>query len=212
MQRYKRGRLALLAPLTLLALGIMAGCSGGSGGSATAGSRSAALNVYVTDGFSDRYKQVLATLYKIEVSTDGTTYQTVYSDDSGHTVDLTALSTNAELLASLNVPTGTYTNARVTFGDHITLVAQDGTSSSVAVDSSIGTQADSKVTVTVTTPTKVLAGQTSTLVIDFKLAEFQLVGKNVRPKNRRRRCRKVRRQAGNRSCQRNHRQSDGNGF
>ena len=42
----------------------------------------------MTDGFSDQYKQVLVTLYGIDVSTDnGMTWTTVYSDAAGQTID-----------------------------------------------------------------------------------------------------------------------------
>ena len=167
-----------------LALLSLAGCGGGGGGSAagtTASSGLSAMNVYVTDGFSDQYKQVLVTLYKIEVTADGTTYQTVFSSTAGQTLDLSSLSATAELLASVSVPSGSYTQARITFGDHVTLVAADGTSTSVAVDPSVGTQANGQVALMVAAPTHAVSGQTSTLLVDFKLAEFQLVGSVLRP-------------------------------
>src|ERR1051326_7656700 len=131
MQRFRRRSVLLLLPL---ALWFVAGCGGGGGistlsdSSQTTGGSRAALDVYVTDGFSDAYKQVLATLYKIELTTDGTTYQTVFSDTAGRTLDLASLASTAELLASVTVPTGTYTQARITFGDHLTLVSKSGTS------------------------------------------------------------------------------------
>src|SRR5690349_5748977 len=83
MQRLRRQGALLVAPLALM---WMAGCGGGpsgSGSSLIASSGRAALDVYVTDGFSDQYKQVLATLYKIELTTDGTNYQTVFTDTAG---------------------------------------------------------------------------------------------------------------------------------
>ena len=176
----------LFATLALpLLLTTLPGCGGGSGGGLTSTStstgRSAPLEVYITDAFSDQYKQVLVTLYKIELSTDGTNYTTVYTSDAGQTVDFSALSSTAQLLSTVNVPTGTYTSARVTFGDHITLVAQDGTSASTAVDPTLGTDANSQIAIVVPTPTKVQAGQTATVLVDFKLAEFKLVGSVLRP-------------------------------
>jgi hypothetical protein len=107
---------------------------------------------------------------------------TVFEDVAGRTLDLRSMSDTAELLASVNIVAGTYTQARVTFADHIILVNRDGTSSSVAVDPSVGTAvANGHIAVTVTTPTKALADQTATLLLDFKLAKFQLVGNVVRP-------------------------------
>jgi len=179
-------RLSVLVTLALLLA--LCGCGGGSGGSNSSGGSSAitssnksALDVYVTDGFGDAYKQVLITLYKIELTTDGKTFQTVYSDTSGQTLDLASLASTAKLLASVNVPTGSYTEARVTFGDHITLVAKDGTSTSMAVDPSIGTDTNGQIAITVSTPTKVVSGQSATVIIDFKLAEFKLVGTTLHP-------------------------------
>ena len=75
--------------LAAAVLASLAGCGGGGTGSAVSalGGR-ASLDVFVTDGFSDQYKQVLATLFKIELTTDGTTYQTVFEDTAGRTLDL----------------------------------------------------------------------------------------------------------------------------
>lgn len=168
--------------LAALALASIAGCgSGGTSSSVSAGSGRAALDVYVTDGFTDQYKQVIATLYKIELTTDGTNFQTVYDNTAGSSLDLASLASTAELLASVTVPAGTYTEARITFGDHITLVSNSGTSTSIAVDPTVGTAANGQVSILVNTPTKVQANQSNTVFVDFRLAEFQLVGNVVRP-------------------------------
>ena len=168
--------------LTLSGCGGGGGTSSGStGGGQTASALPAALNVYVTDGFSDQYKQVLVTLYKIELTTDGTNFQTVFTAAAGQTINLSSLASTTALLASVNVPAGAYTRARITFGDHFTLVSQDGTSTSVAVDPSIGTDTNGMVALTVATPTKCVSGQSSALFLDFNLAEFTLVGNLLRP-------------------------------
>jgi hypothetical protein len=170
------------AALLLVSLGIwlLSGCGGGGNGGASVAGR-AALDVYVTDGFSDQYKQVLATLYKIELSTDGTTFTTVFSDTTGRTLDLASLASTSELLGSVTVTAGTYTQARITFGDHLTLVSNSGTSTSVAVSSSAGTDTNGQVAITVSTPTRVQANQTNAVYVDFKLAEFQLIGNTLTP-------------------------------
>jgi hypothetical protein len=181
MQQLKRQGALLLASLALLG---MVGCGGGSGGSGSnvaSSSGRAALDVYVTDSFSDQYKQVLVTLYKIELTTDGTNYQTVFTDTAGRTLDLTSLASTAELLASVDVPTGSYTQARITFGDHITLVSNSGVSTSTAVDTSIGTDTNGQIAVTVATPARVESSQTNAVYVDFRLAEFQLVGTVLKP-------------------------------
>src|SRR5579864_190828 len=87
----------VLAGIGFLAIALpLGGCGSGGGGSLGTGStQSSSLNVYVTDGFSDQYSQVIVTLYKIEATSDGQNYQTLYSDDSGQTLDLTSLANAA---------------------------------------------------------------------------------------------------------------------
>jgi hypothetical protein len=165
-----------------LALSFAAGCgSGGTGSALSATGGRASLDVFVTDGFTDQFKQVLATLFKIELTSDGVTFQTVFEDTAGRTLDLASLASTAELLASVTVPAGTYTQARITFGDHVTLVSNNGTSTSVAVDTTVGSAANGQIAVTVSTPAKVQTSATNSITVDFKLAEFQLVGNVLRP-------------------------------
>ena len=184
MSHWKRNlAVASLVCAGAAALGSLSGCGGGggNGGSPGLAASSSGLNVFVTDSFSDQYKQVLVTLYKIELTTDGTTYQTVFNDAAGQTINLSSLAATTDLLASLNVPAGTYTQARVTFADHFTLVSLSGTSTSTAVDPSVGTAANGLVALTIPTPTHCIPGQSTPLVIDFKLAEFTLVGNVLHP-------------------------------
>jgi Domain of unknown function (DUF4382)/Domain of unknown function (DUF5666) len=168
--------------LAALALAFTAGCgSGGTGSSVSTTGGRAALDVFVTDGFTDQFKQVIATLFKIELTMDGTNFQTVFEDTAGRTLDLASLSSTAELLASVTVPAGTYTQARITFGDHITLVKSNGTSTSVAVDPSAGTDTNGQIAVKVSTPARVQTSTTNSVTVDFKLAEFTLVGNVLHP-------------------------------
>src|SRR5579871_2871515 len=151
MGTFKRLCAGLMAMAALTAI---VGCGGGGGNSvpltgSPGGTGKSALDVYVTDSFSDAYKQVMVTLYKIELTTDGTNFTTVYSNPSGLTLNLSSLSTTAELLSSVNVPSGSYTEARVTFSDHVTLVANNGTSTTVAVDPSAGVDSQGKVAITI---------------------------------------------------------------
>ncbi len=167
---------------------LLTGCGGGGGNTGTTSSLSsatsrAALNVYVTDGFSQNYKQVITTLYKIELTTGDGNYTTVFENADGQTLDLSSLADTALLVSSLQVESGTYTQARITFADHFTLVSPGGgTSESVAVDSSVGTQSNGQVAVIVDTPVKAQAATTATLLVDFKLADFELTGGKVKPK------------------------------
>ena len=174
--------MALLA--TVLALPVVIGCgSGGSGGTSGSsigggGSRSP-VNIYVTDAFSKDYSQVLVTLYKIEASTDGKTFQTLFSDSNGITLDLASYAGKAELVESAMIPTGTYTQVRVTIGDHITLVPKGGGSSidaPVAAASNVVLN-NGQAIITINTPTQV-NGSTD-LVLDFNLKGFQYTGGKV---------------------------------
>ena len=87
---------ATVAALSAASAFLIVGCGGGGGGSTSiasaltgaATSRAALLNVYVTDGFSQNYKQVITTLYKIELMSDGTNYTTVFENADGQTLDL----------------------------------------------------------------------------------------------------------------------------
>src|SRR5690348_11920504 len=80
------------------------GTGGGSGPGGSSLIQGRAVNVYVTDRFSDSYSQVLITLYKIEGTADGQTYQALYENSSGQTIDLTSLSNAAQLLSTVQVP------------------------------------------------------------------------------------------------------------
>jgi len=171
----------ILMMTCLAAMAILAGCGGGGGSASSGTNGTSTLSVYVTDKFGDAYKQVLLTLYSVDLSTDGTTYTNVYSESGGQTLDLKALATVAQFLNSIQVPAGTYTKAKITFSDHVTLVANDGTSTSVAVDPDAGTFANGQVSVVVDTPAKALAGKRSVVVVDFKLASFEVVGSVLRP-------------------------------
>lgn len=161
----------------------LSGCGGGGGSSSTPSNPggSSTMAVYVTDDFSADYSQVWVTLYKIEAG-DGTTFRTVYAEPTGATVNVKALGSVSQLLNSISVPAGNYTQARVTFGDHVTLVPTGGGAGrSVPVDDSIGTHSAGQVQITLNAPVRAEPGRLSNLVVDFDLAAFQLVGGRLRP-------------------------------
>lgn len=166
--------MVLVLPLLLWIIG----CGGGTSG--TGNTSRAPLNVYITDAFNDDYRQVLATIYRIELSTNGTNYTTVFDSTMGDTLDLSSLSDTAELLASLSFPTGNYTQMRVTYGDKLTLVARNGTSTIVDVDPSVGTISNGRVSVVINTALGVFPNLTNVVYVDFRLSEFRLVGGKVR--------------------------------
>jgi hypothetical protein len=179
------------AAILAAAVAVSTGCSGGNGSpntdsTGTVGtSRSATVNLYVTDKFRDDWSQVLVTLYSIEGSTDnGATYTTLYSSDAGQSIDLASLGQAAQLLSSANVPVGTITSVRVTLGDSVSLTAKaDGSVKTVTVDPTLPnvTVADGKAAFTFQASTPLAAGKLSNLVVDFNLAAFELISGKIRP-------------------------------
>ncbi len=162
----------------------LAGCGGGGGSSSpnpNPAVRSASVGVFVTDDFNEDFSQVFITLFKIEIS-DGTQFRTVFEDTAGKVINASALANVAQLLASASVPEGSYTQARITLGDHITLVpAAGGSGTTAPIDDSVGVHSGSQVAMTFNTTTQVAAGGASHLVVDFDLAAFELVSGRVRP-------------------------------
>jgi len=139
------------------------------------------VGVYVTDGFREDFSQVFVTLFKVELS-DGTQFRTVFDDTAGKVINASALANVAQLLARVSVPEGSYTQARITLGDHITLVsASTGAGTTAPVDDSVGVHSGSQVALTIPTATQVTAGGASKLLIDFDLPGFELVSGRVKP-------------------------------
>lgn len=172
---------ALCTLIALFAILCLAGCGSG-GGESSSGSRS--VNVYVTDSFRDDYSHVLVTLYKIEATSDGQSYQTLYEDAGGQTIDLTSLADAAQLLASVDVPNAELKQVRVVFGDHITLTPKaGGTSLSVPVEDHppLIVTSGGKSTVTLEAHPGAASARLSNLVVDFDLSAFALVGGRLRP-------------------------------
>jgi hypothetical protein len=166
-------RLAAVTAL-IAAIGV-AGCGGGGGGTSS-GTRT--VGIYVTDGFGDQFSQVWVTVFRVEASIDGTTYQTIFDNPEGKTINLARLTNSAEFLGAVSLPNSAITSVRVVIADHFLLVPKaGGAAQSVPVDDSIST-ANGKSTITfdVTNP-----GSHKDLIIDFDLAAFQLVSGHVRP-------------------------------
>jgi len=184
--------LIVLAPVYFM------GCGGGGGGGGRVSSGNGGVDVFVTDNFRDDFRQVLVTIYKVEGSTDGTTFQTLYDDANGQTINVAALADSAVLLARANVTNANFTQVRVTIGDHLTLVSPGGATSSVPIADGVGTATgDGKRVVTF----NVTTNSSGNVIVDFDLASFQLAGGRVRPvlhggdpaqfQGRRRDCRPV---------------------
>jgi hypothetical protein len=123
---------------------------------------------------------VLITLYKLEATTDGTTWQTLYDEANGQTIDLPTLRNSALLLASVSAPTADYTRLRVTFNKNITVTPTGGGASQhLPCDPTTGATSGEKIVIEI--PAVSIHGNQAAMVLDFDLAGFQLVGGKVRP-------------------------------
>jgi hypothetical protein len=182
-------RLAMFAGI-VLAAGLATSCGGGGGTSSPSGgggtpSAAARVDIYVTSSSSNSWSQVVVTLYQIEVSTNkGATYQSVFDNPSGQSLDVASLNQAVQLLSSATLPAGAITNARVTLGSTFTLTPKGGAlPTTVPVDGSLPNVAVSngQATFTFGAATPLAGGKLSNLVIDFKLAAFELVSGQIQP-------------------------------
>lgn len=167
--------LPLLAGVALL----LAGCGGG-GSNTEQGS----VAVFVTDGFDDSYSQVLVTVYQIAVGRqgDGGSFQIVFDDPAGVTMDVRALANLSQFLGVSSVPAGTYNRARIVLGNQLQLTSTSGSSTTVALDAGVGTPLDgNKVAFEFPIQMEVQAMQNATLAVDFDLPNFSIVNGLVRP-------------------------------
>ncbi|GAB4462224.1 MAG: hypothetical protein OHK0029_28700 [Armatimonadaceae bacterium] len=179
----------MTAGAAFLALGWVVGC-GGSGGSSGGGginlAESRSVDVFITDGFDERFRQVWITLYQVEVSADnGQTWSTAYSapDTVGLPLNLLSLRDRAQFLGAITLPEGNFNALRVTFGDTVT-VSEPGSDDTreILVESGGNIAvADGKAVVTLNPPRPVLARGERRLVMDFDVAAFEFIGGKVRP-------------------------------
>ena len=160
-----------LAVASVLTLGILAGCGGGSTSATTRG-----VDIYVTDQFADQYSHVWVTLQSIAIG-DGKTFTDVYSAKTGKTIDIVSLKDTAELLSSIQLNDESYTHIRVTYADTVTLVDASGTSTMLQVAPSPSTTVGGGLAIhTSATRVPFKASTNRQLVVDFNLASFEVSG------------------------------------
>ena len=160
-----------LAVASVLTLGILAGCGGGSTSASTRG-----VDIYVTDQFADQYSHVWVTLQSIAIG-DGKTFTDVYSATTGKTIDIVSLKDTAELLSSIQLNDESYTHIRVTYADTVTLVDASGTSTMLQVAPSPSTTVGGGLAIhTSATRVPFKASTNRQLVVDFNLASFEVSG------------------------------------
>jgi hypothetical protein len=164
-----------LAVASVLTLGILAGCGGGSTSATTRG-----VDIYVTDQFADQYSHVWVTLQSIAIG-DGKTFTDVYSATTGKTIDIVSLKDTAELLSSIQLNDESYTHIRVTYADTVTLVDASGTSTMLQVAPSPSTTVGGGLAIhTSATRIPFKASTNRQLVVDFNLASFEVSGGKLR--------------------------------
>jgi hypothetical protein len=160
-----------LAVASVLTIGILAGCGGGSTSATTRG-----VDIYVTDQFADQYSHVWVTLQSIAIG-DGKTFTDVYSATTGKTIDIVSLKDTAELLSSIQLNDESYTHIRVTYADTVTLVDASGTSTMLQVAPSPSTTVGGGLAIhTSATRVPFKASTNRQLVVDFNLASFEVSG------------------------------------
>jgi len=160
-----------LAVASVLTIGILAGCGGGSTSATTRG-----VDIYVTDQFADQYSHVWVTLQSIAIG-DGKTFTDVYSAKTGKTIDIVSLKDTAELLSSIQLNDESYTHIRVTYADTVTLVDASGKSTMLQVAPSPSTTVGGGLAIhTSATRVPFKASTNRQLVVDFNLASFEVSG------------------------------------
>ncbi len=123
--RKAKFRLGLLVVLLSVVSLLLYACGGGGGGSSSSlSSGTSAASLYITDDLSINYKQVLVTIYKIELEqASDQSLVTVFEDPAGVTYDLTELRGVLEKIGTISP--GTYTRLIITVGQQVILVEKN---------------------------------------------------------------------------------------
>lgn len=101
--------------------------SGGGGGGGSSSGVSGSGTLFITDDLSVDFRQVIATIYKVEFvrSSDGTRIP-VFDDALGISYDLSELSSVMARLPNASIPAGNYSGVYVTVGSELILVDKTG--------------------------------------------------------------------------------------
>jgi hypothetical protein len=149
---------------------LLAACGGG-GDAATVGAaaaQSVAMQTYITDNLATEYSKVWVSIAKI-TAVDGTGAEVTLLDATAApvVVNLSALASVGQLMATASIGAGTYREVRVTLVNSVQLVALDGSSTITAKLAPSGP--DFVVHVRNIVLDTATSGQ---LVLDFNLAKF----------------------------------------
>lgn len=161
---------ALLA-LTAVAAASLTACGGGGapGTGTTATAQSVAVQTYITDNLATDYSKVWVTIKTLTaVDASGNTVTLLDASAAPVVVDLSSLASVGQLMSTVTIPAGIYTQIKVTLGNDVQFVSLDGATTTSAHFDTTG--ADFVVTVPVSLDTSA-AGQ---IVLDFNLAKFSV--------------------------------------
>ena len=168
--------------LVIASVALTVGC-GGSGTVGTAPDPGR-VSVYVTDGFGDQYTQVMVTVYRLAVGRQGdeSSFQVVFDEPAGLTMDVRALANLSQFLGIGTVPAGTYNRARLVLGDHVQLTTPSGSSQTVSLDAGVGTSlGNGQIQFEFPIQLSVQSMGNTNLVVDFDLPSFSMVNGLLRP-------------------------------
>jgi len=179
---------SLGAVFALAAVVSVAGCGGGGTQSGGTGR----LQAFAADDFREDHQQIWATIYKVELLDASGAAVNVFEDSVGKSMDLQLLHDNAgprfAFLSDVAIAVGTYSQVRLTMGPEITRFPVGSTAGiKTPFAASLPRNAAGHVlyTSTLDTPTVIVDGVTSKLVIDFDLPRFVLANGEITPKVKR---------------------------
>lgn len=158
----------------------LSGCGGGKDSGMQAGS----VGVFVTDQFHTQYRQVVFTLYRIEVGRQGdpNSFQTVFEASTGLALDVRALANLAQFLGVGSLPAGVYNRARIVVADKIQVTTISNATATLDLDAGIGTPVgNGQLQFEFPIELTVVASGNTTLIVDFDLPNFSFINGLVRP-------------------------------
>lgn len=168
--------------ITMLGSLLVSGCGGGS---ASGTALTTPVTVFATDNLSS-HDHVWVNLFQIDlVNSSGATVN-VFTSTTGEIIDLRSLrdATGArfQMLSNLTIPAGTYTGAKITVGEDVTLYPSGATTGTPKkFESGVGDPSAKKViSLTFATP-KTLGTTAENVVLDFDLSQWAEIAGKVRP-------------------------------
>jgi len=144
-------------------IALLTACGGGSS------DNDGTVSLLITDNLAVDYSEIWVNLQSVTVNDNNGQTATLYQDTTGQTHNLSQLANIGALVDAQTVPAGTYTSFDIVLANSIDLVDQAGVVTTAKFDQTSGSQTFS---LTVAGSLTVDANQTTTLALDFDLAQF----------------------------------------